>query len=100
MSHSTATFSSGCGPLPASRFLAGAVRPGRIVSSFKFALPRPPHPIYAMFSLLLRFCPRTNAGAALITLAAIDRRTNCRRVIVCFIGVLGDAEQMIVAAQE
>jgi hypothetical protein len=34
-----------------------------------------------MFNLLVRFCPRTNAGAALMIPAARVRPTNVRRVI-------------------
>src|SRR6185436_13846825 len=43
------------------------------------APPRPPTPIQAMFSLLLRFCPRSSAGAP--ATAARAPPTNSRRVI-------------------
>src|SRR5688572_33453039 len=86
MSQSTVTFSSGWGALGGSAFrplrpLAPAA-PGAIVSSARLALPRPPEPMNAMFSLLLRFCPRKTAGAPAITPAAVSvRPTNSRRVI-------------------
>ena len=83
-------FSAGCGaararavalrpPLPPPA--RAAPRPGTIVSSLMFALARPPQAIIAMFSLLLRFWPRRNAGAPLITPAARAPPTNSRRVI-------------------
>ena len=63
MSQSATMFSSGClssGPLPSVRFGGSA---GLIVSSLRLARPRPPAPMTAMLSLLLRFCPRRSAGA-------------------------------------
>ena len=40
-----------------------APRRGAIVSSPRLASARPPQAMNAMFSLLFRFCPRSNAGA-------------------------------------
>src|SRR6478735_12104739 len=45
----------------------------------KFEPPRPPQPITAMFSLLLRFCPRRNAGAPRARPAAVAVCKNFRR---------------------
>src|SRR5215213_9759918 len=89
MSQRTVTFSSGCGALGTSAFGVrpglrplGPAAPGTIVSSARLALARPPEPMNAMFSLLLRFCPRKIAGAPAITPAVISvRPTNSRRVI-------------------
>src|SRR5688572_32335599 len=86
MSQSTVTFSSGWGALGGSAFrplrpLAPAA-PGAIVSSARLALARPPEPMNAMFSLLLRFCPRRIAGAPAITPAVTSvRPRKSRRVI-------------------
>src|SRR5262245_8569433 len=87
MSHSTVTFSSGCGacgpPVSETGFLpCGAVRPGTTVSSARLALPRPPQAMNAMFNLLFRFWPRRSAGAPAMT-ADLARvlATNSRRVI-------------------
>jgi hypothetical protein len=87
MSQSTVTFSSGCGtsgpPVSETAFRpGGVVRPGTTVSSDKLALARPPQAMNAMFSLLFRFWPRRNAGAAVMTaVAATVCPTNLRRVM-------------------
>src|SRR6185436_6182844 len=42
--------------------------------------PRPPAPMMAMFSLLLRFCPRRKAGATRVPSAELaSSLENCRR---------------------
>src|ERR1044071_3229850 len=84
MSQSTVTFSSGCGAVGPSAFgFCGlGLVPGTMVSSARLAFARPPQAMNAMFSLLFRFCPRRNAGAATTAPAARARATNSRRVMV------------------
>ena len=48
-------------------------RPGVMVSSPRLAFARPPQAMNAISSLLLRFCPRSSAGAPLITASSRDR---------------------------
>jgi hypothetical protein len=79
-SQSTTTFSSGCGAAGAVPPCGG--RPGVNVSSLRLVLARPPHAMNAMFSLSLRFRPRSSAGApASAPAAAKVVPTNSRRVI-------------------